>query len=419
MNTTFFYRRQRGAVTRGQLTAIALILACGLGAGLYVMKGKTPAPTSEPGGEQHQSSSEHDTDKPNEQASAHAEHEEATDKATLSDEQIKAANIELAQAAPGTVRMLLALPGEIRFNDDRTAHIVPKVAGVAESVSANLGQQVSKGQVLAVIASPQVAELRSELLNAQKRLGLARTNYEREKKLFDDRISPEMDVLQARQAMQEAEIAVSNANEKLKALGASGSSGALNRFELRAPFDAMVVEKHLALGEAVKEDAAVMTLSDLSVVWAELKVSAQDLTRLHVGDTVQVQSTSSAESAQGKVAYVGALIGEQTRTAVARVVLPNPKLGWRPGLFVNVQVQADQKQAAVTVKNDAIHELEGKQVVFVRVKDGFKARPVELGGSDGNVTEVIKGLKAGESYAAANSFVIKADIGKSSAEHED
>ncbi|MGE5453200.1 MAG: efflux RND transporter periplasmic adaptor subunit [Acidobacteriota bacterium] len=418
MNMRSTYRRQHGAVTRGQLIAMAVILACGLGAGLYVMKGKAPASPSGSEGEHHQSRSEHATDTSKEIEPPHDEHEEASDMATLSDAQIKAANIELAQAGPGMVHTLLALPGEIRFNDDRTAHIVPKVAGVAESVFANLGQQVRKGQVLAVIASPQVAELRSELLNAEKRLGLARTTYQREKKLFEDRISPEMDVLQARQAMQEAEIAVSNANEKLTALGARGFSGALNRFELRAPFDATVVEKHLALGEAVKEDTPIMTLSDLSVVWAELKVSAQDLTRLHVGNTVQVQSTSSPESAQGKVAYVGALIGEQTRTAVARVVLPNPKFGWRPGLFVNVQVQADQKQAAVTVKNDAIHELEGKQVVFVRVKDGFKAQPVELGGSDGQLTEVVKGLKAGESYAAANSFVIKADIGKSSAEHE-
>lgn len=418
MSMTSFPRRQHGGVTQGQLTAIALILACGLGASLYVMRGKSSSPSTEASsGEQHQADG--DKAKTEEREPGHAEHEEATDKATLTEAQIAAANIEIVQAGPGTVRALLSLPGEIRFNDDRTAHIVPKVAGVAESVQANLGQQVGKGQVLAVIASPQVAELRSELLNAQKRLGLARTNHEREKKLFADKISPEMDVLQAAQAMKEAEIAVSNASEKLKALGTGESTGALNRFELRAPFDAMVVEKHLSLGEAVKDDAAVMTLSDLSVVWAELKVSAQDLARLHVGDAVQVQSTASSEAAQGKVAYVGALIGEQTRTAVARVVLPNPKMAWRPGLFVNVQVQADQKQAPVTVKTEAIHDMEGKQVVFVRIADGFKARPVELGGSDGKLTEITKGLKAGESYAAANSFVIKADIGKSSAEHED
>lgn len=145
-------------------------------------------------------------------------------------QRIKVAGVKVAQAGPATVRSLLQLPGEIRFNEDRTAHVVPRVAGVAESVPANLGQSVKKGQLLAVLSSVAVSEQRSELLGAQKRLALARTTYQREKQLWEEKVSAEQDYLQAQQVLREAEIAVSNAEQKLAATGAElalllGSTG--------------------------------------------------------------------------------------------------------------------------------------------------------------------------------------------------
>ncbi len=104
-------------------------------------------------------------------------------KIELTDAQIKAASISVDTASAANIKTALLLPGEIRLNEDRTSHVVPRLAGVVESVSANLGQVVKKGQVLAAIASPTASEQRSELQTAQKRLALAKTTYEREKKL--------------------------------------------------------------------------------------------------------------------------------------------------------------------------------------------------------------------------------------------
>jgi membrane fusion protein, heavy metal efflux system len=340
-------------------------------------------------------------------------------KVELSTEQIKAAGIEIDKAGPTRIRSSLQLPGEIRFNEDRTAHVVPRVAGVVEAVSANLGQIVKKGQVLAVLASPALSEQRSELMAAQKRLSLAKTTYEREKKLWEEKISAEQDYLQARQVLREAEIALANAQQKLTAIGASvDTDSGLNRYLLRAPFDGMVVEKHIALGEAVKEDGQVFTISDLSTVWAEISVPAKDLARVRVGEKVTIKASSFDSTATGTVAYVGALIGEQTRTARARVLLSNPQGSWRPGLFVNVEVISNETEVPVTVLSEAIQSMDGKNVVFVRVGDGFVTQPVQTGRSDGSRTEIMSGLKTGMPYAAAGSFVLKAEIGKGSAEHE-
>ncbi len=339
-------------------------------------------------------------------------------KVELSNEQIKAAGVEIDKAGSARIRSSLQLPGEIRFNEDRTAHVVPRVAGVVESVSANLGQLVKKGQVLAAVVSPALAEQRSELMAARKRLSFAKTAYERERKLWEEKISAEQDYLQAQQALREAEIAVANVQQKLTAIGASvDADGGLNRYILRAPFDGMVVEKHIALGEAVKEDGQVFTISDLTTVWAEISVPAKDLARVRVGEKVTIKASSFDSTATGTVAYVGALIGEQTRTARARVLLSNPQGSWRPGLFVNVEVISSEAEVPVAVLSEAIQSMDGKSVVFVRVGDGFVTQPVQTGRSDGTRTEILSGLKAGTPYAAAGSFVLKAEIGKGSAEH--
>ena len=340
-------------------------------------------------------------------------------KVAMSDAQVAAAGVAIETAAAASIRSSLQLPGEIRLNEDRTAHIVPRVAGVVENVSADLGQPVKKGQVLAVLSSVTLSEQRSELQAARKRLELARTTYAREKKLWEEKISPQQDVQQAQQAMREAEIAVANANQKLAALGASASASgsALSRYELRAPFDGMVVEKHIALGESVKEDTNVFKISDLSTVWAEMNISARDLPRVRVGGKVQVRATAFDAKAVGTVSYVGSLIGEQTRTARARVTLPNPDLAWRPGLFVNVEVVSDESTVPVAIASEALQTVEDRPVVFLRVPGGFVPQPVQVGRSDGKRVEITSGLKAGAPYAAAGSFVVKAEQGKGTASH--
>lgn len=339
------------------------------------------------------------------------------DMVRLTDAQRHAANVSVQAAGPAPIASMLQFPGEIRFNDDRTAHVVPRLAGVAESVPASLGQTVKTGQVLAVIASTQLSEQRSELLAAQQRLALAKAVHAREKTLWEERISAEQDYQQARTALQEAEIAVRNASQKLNAIGAAPSSAGLNRYELRAPFDGVIVEKHLTLGEAVKEDASIFTISDLDSVWAEFVISPTDLGKVRVGADVTITSTASDDKAQGKVSYVGALLGEQTRTARARVTLKNPAMAWRPGLFVTVAVNAGEVSAPVTVAADAIQTVGDEPVVFVAVPDGFIPQPVKVGRSDGKRTEIVAGLQAGTRYAATNAFLLKAELGKAGAGH--
>ncbi len=334
----------------------------------------------------------------------------------IDDAQAQAAGIAVDAAGPARISSAVQFPGEVQLNDDRTVHVVPRVAGIAEQVMVATGQSVKKGQLLAVFSSQLISEQRSALHTAEKRLEHMKGVYEREKRLWEQKISAERDYLEAQHAVEEAQIERDNALQKLRAVGVSGSGKSLNRFELYAPYDGMVVERSLSTGEAVKEDTAIFTIADLSTVWVEVHIPAKDLPLLHVGDKVTVRATAFDAQTTGTVAFIGALVGEQTRMARARILVNNPKGTWRPGLFVNVEVKAGDAEVPVAVKADALQSLGTQAVIFVREGKDFVAHPVAPGRTDGVNVEIVQGLPPGTRYAAKNSYVIKSEMAKQATE---
>ena len=431
MKNAFFKRLPKGQ-------GLALVLIVLVGAALALAVVFWPKPQAEHAQEEsgehahavaHQDAEHHGEKSPQAHAdgAAHAdqehhakeEHQEEEGSMVLSAEQLQKAGVQVLQAAPAEIRSALQLPGEVTLNEDRSVRMTPRVAGVVERVAVSQGQSVQAGQVLAVLASPQVAQWRSEAQSAQKRLQLAQANYSREKHLWQEKVSAEQDYLQAQQQKAEAEIAVSSAQAQLSALGAQSTAGlALNQFALRAPFAGVVLEKQLSLGEAVKDDASVFTVADLRQLWVQISVPAQHLAQLRVGQSVRVQADSTGQEAVGKVAFVGSVLGEQTRSASVRVLLDNHDQAWRPGLFVTVAVYTQSVQAAVAVPLAALQTIAGQPSVFVQSPQGWRAQAVQLGVQDAQWVEIKQGLQAGQNYAAQGSFVLKAELGKSEAAHE-
>ncbi len=337
------------------------------------------------------------------------------------------AGIEVKPAGPATLKTVLALPGEIQLNPRRVAHVVPRVEGVVVEVRKELGDTVKQGEVLAVLESRELADLKSQYLVALRRLGLARATFAREERLWKEKISAEQDYLVAKKELAEAKILEEAAAQKLLALTiakaelrtiASGTATPFSRYELQAPFEGEVVEKHLARGETAQADAGVFTIADLSTVWAEITVYAKDLPSIQVGQAVTVRAADTAYTAGGKVFYVSRLVGEQTRSARAYVEIPNPERRWRPGLFVTVEVVQEKVEVSVAVVAEAVQTHQDRPVVFVQHEDLFEVRPVTLGRRDGEWVEVREGLSAGERYVARNSFILKSELGKFATTHE-
>jgi membrane fusion protein, heavy metal efflux system len=196
------------------------------------------------------------------------------------------------------------------------------------------------------------------------------------------------------------------------------SNQSLMPYELRAPISGTVIERQIALGEYASEQKPAFTVSDLSTVWVDLSVPRRDLRRVKVGDTVMVDVEDGGEPVTAKVGYLSPMGAIDTQSSLARATAANSDGRLRPGLFVTGRLILAEKQVPLLVKLSALQTLENRNVVFVREGEKFEPREVELGEKDGEQAEVLFGLNEGDVYAARNSFVIKAEIGKASAAHE-
>jgi len=206
--------------------------------------------------------------------------------------------------------------------------------------------------------------------------------------------------------------------EKGEVLAVVQSNESLQPYPVTALISGTVLKKHVTPGEFAAQGEDIYVVADLTTVWVDLDIYRQDFDKLRVGQEVQLDAGENLPPAQGDIAYISPFGAENTQTMLARVVLPNPNGQWRPGLFVSGEVVISQATVPLAVRAAAVQKLRDWDVVFIRGGDQYEAQPIELGNRDVNWIEVLAGLSAGQEYVAANSFILKADIGKSGASHD-
>ncbi len=405
---------------------VALVL--GLGAG--IIGTSSWMGTTEPG---HNDRDEHaDDDDHGEQAGddedgGHGDHDDHAGEdgpgdepvVRLSNDERERFGIKVAIAAPGNLTTQISLPGEIVLNADRVAHIVPRVEGIVRSVSKSLGDPVEQGEVMAVLESRELAEAKSEDIAAEERLALAQANFTRAEQLRTKGISSEEDYLTAKQQLAEAGIEHRKTEAGLYALGLTAdqvqnvsaeSDATFSVYELKAPFSGTIVDKHISIGELVDSKSEVFTLADLSSVWVDISVYQKDLAHVRKGMGVTISAGAGMPHAQGTITYMAPVVDQKTRTALARVVLPNPDGRLRPGLFVSAEIALGQESAAVVIPKSAVQRMDEEPVVFLDEAEGFTPALVSLGRSNQSHVEILSGLAAGQRYVTQGAFELKAKI---------
>ncbi len=356
------------------------------------------------------------------------DHDERGDLA-MTPSQIEAAQIEIGAAANGTVTQRLAAPGVVMVDQDRVARIPAKVVGTVAQLRKKLGDRIEKGEIVAILDSREVADAKSEFLSASVAFDLQKTLFERTEALWNKKIATEQAYLQARAAYVAAELRTGLARQKLVALGFDGPTIAnlkpgvtpdLRQYPIQSPIAGRVIERKVDVGAAVganNDPSELYTVADLSSLWVDLSVPMTDLDRVREGQTVTIAAPGGRE-ARGKIVFIGPVLNQETRAARVLASLPNPDLAWRPGAYVAAKIDLTQGAAAVLVPRSAIQTIEGKPSVFVRTDKGFERRSVTLGKADGDRIEIAEGLSAGEPIAATNTFLLKAELGKSEAAHD-
>ena len=345
-------------------------------------------------------------------------------KIAMTAEQVMAAGIQVAPVGGGVLVSHVAVPGVLTANQDRLARVTARVGGRVAEVRKGLGEQVIKDDVLVVIESREIADAKGEYLAATRTAGLAMTMLAREERLWKQRISAEQDVLQSRVSAEEARIRVDLARQKLYALGLSDDEvaglprqpvAALRRLEVRAPIAGQVTARAAVLGAAVGAHAELFTVADLSTLWVEMAIPPRDLPMIRPGQGVIVNGEGDAKG-EGRIVFLSPLLDAETRSARAVAELGNAEGIWRPGGFASVSFAGVERKVAQLVPRAAIQGMDGKTVVFTRTPNGFARREVALGGESDAAVEVVSGLEPGAEIAVANTFLLKAELGKTGAE---
>ena len=329
--------------------------------------------------------------------------------------------VKVEVAGPGKLNVHVNLPGEVVIDPDRLAHIVPRVGGVVRQVIKKLGDRVRADEILAVLDSRELSELKSGYLVARERAELAVSTFSREDKLWKEQISSEKEYLQAKQALAETRIEMRAEEQKLHALGFSKEyledlifayDELFTRYEITAPFSGVIIEKHITFGEMIEEDAVAFIIADLSSVWAVLTVYQKDLSRIRPGQAVRIGVGDGEPRINGSISYVSPVVDEATRTTKARVVLPNADGRWRPGSFVTGEVTVEETEARLIVPKSAVQIVKGEQSVFVETDEGFEPQPVRTGRTTETHVEISAGLQPGSRYVARGAFTLKAQLAK-------
>jgi cobalt-zinc-cadmium efflux system membrane fusion protein len=342
----------------------------------------------------------------------------------MDDERIKLAQIEQVSVGPATIARRLVVPGTIIPHADRVAHVSVKLSGTVAELRKNIGDDVAKGEVVAVLESREVADAKSEYLAARLTNDLQQDLFARDKIVWEGRASTEQQFLRSRNAAAQSAMRVNIARQKLMALGLVETEIAtlpeapetrLRSQDVRAPIAGRVVERKVELGTAVGRDnleTELFVVVDLSRVWVELSVASGDLPLMKEGQAVRITARGVSKTTTGKIVFVSPLLDKDTRTARVIAEIDNADGGWRPGSFVTVAITLNERPVPVVVPTTALQKIGSQQIVFVRTKDGFEKRGVELGQREDQSAEIVSGLAAGEIVAVSNTFSLKAELSK-------
>lgn len=402
-------------------------------------------------------------------------HKDVEPEVRLSPEALAAAGIEIEGVTERPAVALLQSTGTVEINEQQSQQATPLVGGRIERVNVKPGDRVQTGTVLAVIASPQIAQMHGKLHEAETQRALAERNLERvlraENRVavlsakarldeaeatlrrvrrlvelgagagkdlvaaetaqrtakaeydFQSNISLSREVQEARAAVETTRVDVAHIRDEMRALGAPVPEGEQHNHhkdtslvDVRAPVAGTVTERLVNAGAGVEPSKPLFTIGNLNTVWVIANVPEAQIAQVQVGTPVEITAAALGnESSSGRVAYIDPQLNEDTRTARVRIEMPNPGERLKSGMFVQVGFQAGAAAEELVIKSEALQRIGDRTVVFVPKEEepgAFEIRDVQVGAESGGYTRVLAGLEVGQKVVTKGSFTLKTQMMK-------
>jgi cobalt-zinc-cadmium efflux system membrane fusion protein len=338
--------------------------------------------------------------------------------------------VRWAPVVASEVMSMVELPGQLVPDEDRTARLGAPAQGRVLTVHVRPGEHVGRGQRLVTLQSAAASAARAdydkavaELASRRAAATYARTARERADRLLAIKAASRQEAERAaadeelaRAGLAQAEAEVARAQAAMAQLGASSASGAM---VLRSPVAGVVLSRDAVPGMVAEPGAPLATVSDPRSLWLEIAAPDRVAGELRAGTHVRFTVPAfPADTFEARVQSVGGALDAATRTVPIRAVVPNRSGRLRPAMFATTWIEGGAARPAVLVPDSAVQLLDNRHVVFVATPDGsggarFERRDVEVGTTAGGQTQVLSGLRPGETVVVAGAFAVKSEFARS------
>jgi cobalt-zinc-cadmium efflux system membrane fusion protein len=340
---------------------------------------------------------------------------------SLSEDALKRAGIEVVTVTTGAGASAVRIPGTVEPNAYKQVVVTPLVAGRVTRVLAELGDQVRRGQTLAQVFSPELADAQTRYLSAKAELEAHERELDRTTKLvtIGAASQQELEHLHAEHAAKLSSVQSLRSRLVLLGMPASAIDGSAPgravdaTTSIPAPIAGVVTERGANVGLNVDTATKLFTVVDLSTVWVVGALYEKDFSRVRVGSAAIVATNAyPGLKLAGRVSYIDPQVSPDTRTARVRVEVPNARQELRLGMYADIEIATTAGRQAVMIPRSAVQDVGDRQVVYVAnpIESGkFAEREVRLGASSGDQVEVVSGVKLGDRIVSKGSFFVRAE----------
>jgi cobalt-zinc-cadmium efflux system membrane fusion protein len=324
-------------------------------------------------------------------------------------------HVQVVTVQPVKLPRVLRLTGAVAYNAFNTVPVITQVGGPVSRILVVPGERVKKGQSLLEVSSPDYSLLYAAYLKARDTLRVTDKNYARAQDLYAHHAIAERDLLQAESDRIQAQADLNAALLGLKILGIPNpdeleKAPSSAEIPLLAPIAGEIVERDVSPGQLLQAGATqAFIISDMGSVWVLANIYQSDLSAVHVGDQVAVQTDSYPDKFQGKISFISPALDPTTRTLQARIVVENPGEKLKNNMYVTATVNAGAEMNAIAVPDSSVlRDDENQPFVYVASSSNqFGRRPVEIGQSEAGKTQILKGLSPGDKVVGDGSLFLQ------------
>jgi cobalt-zinc-cadmium efflux system membrane fusion protein len=350
---------------------------------------------------------------------------------TLTQASIKEIGLQTETTSRKPFTKYTVIPARVLANQDNEALVGSLVQGRVCKVFVKAGDAVKAGQELMLLEGLEIGQIKAGFLSARANLEYQKTNYERQKKLLEENVGAQKNLLETRNEYEKALAEYSAEKNRINAIGLTDSEvvdGKSTRSDVRsdehgsgtlpvkAPISGIVVERNVVIGQLIEATTTAFKIINLSSVWADGQIYEKDAGKISVKTVADfVASSFPDEPFRGKVTYIGQVIDEKTRTITIRAEFNNAAGKLKPQMFGELRIPDEHNSTALLVPAEALIKIDTADYIFIQKEDtAFEKTPVTVCCAQNELVEITKGLKDGDKIVVKGAFYLKSELLKAS-----